>query len=111
MARRMKTVIWNLSGKRRALMTAVNMLAVAELYSFTTLSSFFRMAATTSPPTLLNRRPSTTKTWTLVSVDWRLVRTRPGLRSGQEMMWTRLDTNTPYRYSQNCCSRKFSPEF
>ena len=97
MARRMKTVIWNLSGKRTALMRAVKMLAVAELYSFTTLSSFFRMAATTSPPTLLKRRPSTTKTCTLVSVDWRLVRTRLGLRSVEETMWTRLATNIPYR--------------
>ena len=102
MERRMKTVILNLSGKRKALMTAVNILAVAELYSFTTLSSFMRMVATTSPPKLLKRRPSTTKTWILVLVDWRLVRTRPRLRSGEEMMWTRLATNTPYRYSQNC---------
>ena len=46
MASRIKIVISNLSGKRRALSTAVNMLAVAELYSFTTLSSFFRMADT-----------------------------------------------------------------
>ena len=46
MASRMNIVISNLSGKRRALSTAVNMLAVAELYSFTTLSSFFRMADT-----------------------------------------------------------------
>ena len=46
MASRMNIVISNLSGKRRELSTAVNMLAVAELYSFTTLSSFFRMADT-----------------------------------------------------------------
>ena len=111
MARRMKTVILNLSGKRRALSTAVNMLAVAELYSFTTLSNFLRMAATTSPPRLLNRSPSTRNIFTLEEVELRVCRTRLGLRSGEEIMWTRLATIIPYRYSQNCWSRKLSPEF
>ena len=68
MASRMNIVISNLSGKRRALSTAVNMLAVAELYFFTTLSSLFRMVATMNPPILVNRRPSTRKTCTLEDV-------------------------------------------
>ena len=104
-------MILNLSGKRRALSTAVNMLAVAELYSFTTLSNFFRMAATTSPPRLLNRSPSTRNIFTLVEEELTVCRMRLGLRSGEEMMCTRLATITLYRYSQNCCSRNTSLEF
>ena len=37
----------NLRGKTRLQMTAVTMLAAAPEYSFTMLSSFFRIAATT----------------------------------------------------------------
>ena len=93
------------------LRTIVNMLAVAELYSFTTLSSLLRMAATTRPPILLNMRPSTRKTCTLGETEIRLARMRLRLRSGEERMWTRPATRVPYRYSQNCWSRKFSSEF
>ena len=97
MASKMNIVISNLPGKRRALSTAVNMLAVAELYSFTTLSSLFKIAATTRPPILLNKRPSTRKTCTLEEVELRFWRTMLGLRSGEEMTWTRLATIIPYR--------------
>ena len=107
----MNQVILNLSGKRMALMTAVNMLAVAELYSFTTLSSFFRIAATTRPPTLLKRSPSPRKSLTLPEAAESWARTEPERRLGAETMWTAPATPIPYRYSQNCCSRKFSPEF
>merc|ERR1712223_1852831 len=68
------------------------------------------MAATTRPPILLNRRPSTRKTCTLEEVELRFWRTMLGLRSGEEMTWTTLATDMPYRYSQNCWSRKVSPE-
>ena len=97
MASKMNIVISNLPGKRRALSTAVNMLAVAELYSFTTLSSLFRMAATISPPILVNRRPSTRKICTLEDVVLRLLKRMLGLRSGTVKTWTRLDTIIPYR--------------
>ena len=97
MASSMKTVISNLSGKRRALSTAVNMLAVAELYSFTTLSNLLRIAATTNPPILLKVRPSTRNNWTLGEMELRLWRMRRGLKSGEETRWTRLATSSPYR--------------
>ena len=64
--------------------TAVNMLAVAEMYSFTTFSSLFRIAATTRPPILLNMRPSIRNTCTCEETEVKLVRRRSRLRSGGE---------------------------
>ena len=130
----MNQVILNLSGKRPAHSTAVNMLAVAELYSweqktnnltssnvtdrgcrfrtFTTLSSFLRIAATTRPPTLLKRRPRARKSCVVAEAAvswWRMEAGRSAV--GEDTRCTMRATITPYRYSQNCCSRKFSPEF
>ena len=154
MARTMNMVILNLSGNKTALITAVNMLAVAELYSwikhfgyhqnnqkreksldkisynricdilityscvifvtkltFTTLSSFLSTAATTRPPTLLNSRPRNRKIWTFEEEADNWLRTTEGSVFGAEIKWTKEATNIPYKYNQNCCSRKFSPEF
>ena len=71
MANMMKMVKLNFSGKKKLHKTAVKRLAVAELYSFTTLSSFLRMVATTSPPTLPKKRATTSNTFTLVAISAR----------------------------------------
>ena len=110
-ARTMNQVIWNLSGKRMALRMAVNMFAVAELYSFTTLSSLLRMAATTRPPILPKRRPSTRKSLTLFETCESCSTMVLGRRLATEATWTIPATPMPQKYNQNCCSRKFSPEF
>ena len=64
MALKMKKVNLNFSGNRKLQRRAVTMLAVAPVYSFTMLSSFLRMEATTRPPILLNTKARTNKMMT-----------------------------------------------
>ena len=79
--------------------------------TLTTLSSFLRIAATTRPPTLENSRPETRNIWTLILVSDTCWTTSTGTMLGRHIRWTAVATIHPYRYNQNCCLRKFSPEF
>ena len=109
MAIKMKTVKVNFSGNRKLQTIAMNMLAVAELYSLTMLSSFLRIAATTRPPTLLVHNATNSKILTSKLTFLSSRKDCIGRTTGAEITWTAEATTVPYRYSQNCCSRNFSP--